>query len=261
MVAPGFVERSSSLAIILLLGLVAMALGALRLAQAFLYRRGRAALRTALARMRAQRNAEAAVGLEETLRSERLSRGARALALWLHAACASSLGHPSRARVTLEALTPSAWREVGAMRLLRGPGQIVLAVSRALDGDAPGAAAARAAYAPTWSHRLSYSPAYGDALLALRAGERGPVVQAHLDASQRPAARVRDVALASATALLSAFHAERLGADEARVEAALAPARGAPRELAEGLAARWPELRGFVERRLFPPRGDSANNL
>lgn len=260
-VAPWVSDRAPPLLAILVIGLVAMALGLTRLVQALLHRRGRSRLRAALTHMRAQRVSAAAVLLEETLRAERLGPAARALALWLHAACASSLGHHARARVTLEPLTPSPWRDIGTMRLLRGPGQIVLAVTRALDGDAAGAAAARAAYAPTWTQRLSYAPAYGDALLALRAGQMGAQVQASLEASQRHAARVRDEALASTTALLAAFHAERLGADDAQVETALAPALGTPREVAEGLAAHWPELRGFVERRLLGPGSGPANNL
>lgn len=259
--APWISDRAPPLVAVLVVGLVAMALGIARLVQALLHRRGRANLRTSLAHMRAQRVSAAAVLLEETLRTERLGPAARALALWLHAACASSLGHHARARASLEPLTPSPWRDIGTMRLLRGPGQIVLAVTRALDGDAAGAAVARAAYAPTWAQRLSYAPAYGDALLALRAGRTGAAVQASLEASRRHAARVRDDALASTTALLAAFHAERLGARDAEVEAALAPALGTPREVAEGLAAHWPELRAFVERRLLRAGRSPANNL
>lgn len=228
----------------------AQLLALLRFFRAARERVARRRLRAALAAMRRQANAEAAVLLEETLRAHPISGGERALALWLFAACASSLGHHARARRVLEPLTASDWRHAGRMRLLRGPGQIVLAVTRALDGDPDAARAARAAYAPTWWHRLVYSPAYGDALLALREGGRGPEVTAHLDAAERTARRLGDVALENATSLLRAFHAELTGQSDAEIETALAPARRAPPEVAEGLSRHWPALADFVGRRL-----------
>jgi hypothetical protein len=250
LLGPRWVDDVRVLYALALLGLLVMALGVVRLVQAALYRRGRRRIQEGLRLMRQQRNAAAAVAFEETLRTERLGGAERALALWLHAACVSSLGHHARARPTLEALTPSPWRSVGTMRLLRGPGQILLAVTRALDGDPDGAAAARAAFAPSWIQRRTYSPAYGDALLALRAGRAGPAVAAHLAVSRAFAARLGDDALANSTALLEGFHAERMGASEAQIETLLAPARRAPAEVAEGLSRHWPALASFVSRRL-----------
>ncbi len=233
-------------------GLVVIVAGAVRITSAVTGRKGRAVLRRGLGLMAEQRNREAAVLFEEAARFERLDRGSRALALWLFGSCASSLGYPERALVVLEPLTASGWRHDRHMRLLRGPGQVVLAVTRALVGDDEGAREARAAYRPTLLHRLTYSPFYADALMALRRGEAGDEVRALLDRSYKQSARVDDEALARATALLDGFYRELRGEDPESIEKALAPARLSPLESPLGLARRWPALLSFVRRRLVP---------
>jgi hypothetical protein len=248
-----FAEGRAWLLAIAGISMAVIVLGVARIAMALLRRPGRRRLAEGLRAMREQRNREAAVIFEEAARWGRLDRSGRALALWLFGACAGSLGHTRRALEVLEPLTASSWRHHRALRLLRGPGQIVLAVTRALDGDDAGAARARADYRPTWIHRLTYAPHYGDALLALHRGEQGPHVTEHIERSHRVAARLRDEPLRRATALLDAFHRAQLGQDDASIEAALAPARLSPAEAHEGLARRWPALAAFVAQRLAAP--------
>lgn len=253
-----FAEHRGWLLAIAWMCFLVIVLGMARIVVALRNRPGRRQLAEGLRAMREQRNREAAVIFEEAARWGRLDRSGRALSLWLFGACASSLGHTDRALAVLEPLTASAWRHHRALRLLRGPGQIVLAVTRALDGDDAGAAQARAGYAPTWIHRLTYAPHYGDALLALHRGQSGPEVTEHIERSYRVAARLRDEPLRRATALLDGLHRDGLGQDEASIEAALAPARLSPREAHEGLARRWPALRELIGRRLGAPRHPDA---
>jgi len=228
---------------------VVVLLGLVRLVVTLAARRGRAVLSMGLRSMRVQASREAAVVFEEALRFERLDDPTRALSLWLFGASASAMGEHQRALEVLEPITTSGWRHHGHLRLLRGPGQIVLAVTRALVGDAEGAAGARAAYRPTLVQRFSYSPSYGDALMALRRGERGESIARDLAASIRHARRMRDAPLSRATSLLDGFHRERIGEDPAVIEAALLEARLSPLDAHRGLSRHWPELAAFVERR------------
>lgn len=255
LVASRSLDSALPLMIVIGASLAVIAVGMVRIVSSMRGRRGRLLLRDGLRAMREQRNREAAVAFEEAARFARLDPPGRVLALWLFATCASSLGEYERALALLEPLTPSGWRHYRAMRLLRGPGQIVLAVTRALAGDLEGAAAARAAYAPTLLHRFTYAPSYGDALLALRRGEASDAVRGFLDQSYRQSRRVADEPLRRATSLLDGFYRELRGEGEADVEAALVPARLSPSEAHQGLARRWPALSDFVRRRLIAPGG------
>jgi hypothetical protein len=229
--------------------MVVVLLGLARLLVTVIARRGRAVLAIGLRSMRMQASREAAVVFEEALRFERLDPATRALSLWLFGASASAIGEHERALTVLEPITASAWRATGPLRLLRGPGQIVLAVTRALAGDQEGAARARAAYRPSILHRFTYSPSYGDALIALRRGERGETIARDLAASIKHARRMRDGALERAASLLDGFHRERIGEDPSAIEEALLQARLSPLEAHRGLSRHWPELAEFVERR------------
>ncbi len=242
-----------ALAAIAIGAIVVVVLGLARLFGTLRARRGRAVLTRGLRAMRVQASREAAVVFEEALHFSRLDASTRALALWLFGVSASAMGEHARALAVLEPLTASSWRASAALSLLRGPGQIVLAVTRALAGDAVGAARARAAYRPSLLHRFTYSPAYADALMALRRGEQGDAVAADLEASRKHGRRMRDASLTRAASLLDGFHRERIGAPAAAIDAALLEARLAPLEAHRGLARHWPELSAFVERRFASP--------
>lgn len=244
---------------VLALAAAALLLGVVRLARLLPGLPGRRALRAALRTMREQRYAEAAVRLEEVLRGHRLEPSARALGLYLFAANAASAGELARAREILEALVPSRWRDIGSGRLLRGQGQVVLAVVRALHGDVEGAAAARAAARFGPLARFTYSPAYGDAVIAARSGEPARALE-HAATAHRFARRFSLAGLERSTALVEAFAREQLGQDDAAIETALAPARSSPPGAHDGMGAAWPQMRDFLARRL-PSEAPTATHV
>lgn len=246
---------------LVVLGLAALSLtiGVVRITRLVPTLRGRRALREALRTMREQRYADAASRLEAVLRGYRLEPSSRALALYLFAANVASTGELERALTILEPLVPSGWRNVGSGKLLRGQGQVVLAVVRALAGDLAGARSARAAARFGLWARWTYSPAYGDAVIAARSGEFSDAL-AHLGAARRFARRFSIAALDRSVALLEAFVREALGEGDASVEAALAPARGSPLGAHTGMGARWPQMRDFLARRL-PSEAPTATHV
>lgn len=245
---------------LVVLGLAALSLGVgvVRIARLVPTLRGRRALREALRTMREQRYAEAATRLEEVLRGHRLEPSTRALALYLFAANVASTGELERALGILEPLVRSRWRDLGSGKLLRGQGQVVLAVVRALAGDLPGARSARAAARFGLWARWTYSPAYGDAVIAARGDELSDAL-VHLARAQRFAHRFSIAALHRSVALLEAFVREGLGEGDASVEAALAPARGSPLGAHAGMGARWPQMRDFLARRLPSERPEATH--
>lgn len=235
--------------VILAIGVVVLSLALARLGTLLRGRRGRLALRAALAQMREQHYADAAVRLEETLRSEHLDTQARALGLYLFSANVASVGLLDRSLHVLEPLTRSGWRDIGTTRLLRGQGLLVLAVVHALRGDLERARIARAQARFGFVSRVTYTPAYGDAVIAARAGEHERAL-VELKAAHRFARRWSILAVTRSAAVIEAFVLERIGRGDGEIETALAPARASPRGAHDGTGAQWPEMADFLRRRL-----------
>ena len=149
----------------------------------------------------------------------------------------------------LEPLTRSGWRDVGTTRLLRGQGLLVLAVVHALRGDLERARSVRAEARFGFVSRLTYTPAYGDAVIAARAGEHERALD-EVAIAHRFARRWSLLAVTRSAAVIEAFALERMGRDDAVIETALAPARSSPRGSHDGTGAQWPEMADFLGRRL-----------